>query len=54
MVSSIGARDTVDHLLPEGLGEDDWVAEIRSFPASICHFSLYLGFQGDKVFKHIR
>ena len=47
VISSIGARETVDHLLPEDLGEDDWIAEIRSFHSSICHFSMYLGLEGD-------
>ncbi len=47
VVSNIGARETVDQLLPKGLGEDDWIDEIRSFQPSICTFSLYLGFEGD-------
>ena len=47
VVSDIGARETVDQLLPKGHGEDDWVDEIRSFQPSICAFSLYLGFEGD-------
>jgi all-trans-retinol 13,14-reductase len=47
VVSTIGARETVDRLLPEGIGEDDWIDEIRSFRPSICHFSMYLGFEGD-------
>ncbi len=47
VISNIGARETVDQLLPDGLGEDDWIDEIRSLPPSICHFSIYLGFEGD-------
>jgi len=47
VVSTIGARETVDKLLPEGLGHDEWIDEIRAFLPSICHFSLYLGFEGD-------
>ncbi len=47
VVSSIGARETVDQLLPEDLGEDDWIDEIRSFRSGISHFSVYLGFEGD-------
>ncbi|MEO1250883.1 MAG: NAD(P)/FAD-dependent oxidoreductase [Pseudomonadota bacterium] len=47
VISTIGARETVDALLPEGHGAEDWVREIRSFPPSICHFSLYMGFEGD-------
>jgi all-trans-retinol 13,14-reductase len=47
VVSNIGARETVDELLPNALGEDDWIDEIRSFQPSICHFSMYLGFEGN-------
>jgi all-trans-retinol 13,14-reductase len=47
VVSTIGARETVDQLLPKGLGHDDWVDEIRSFQPSICHFSLHLGLEGN-------
>ena len=47
VVSSIGARETIDQLLPEGIGPDEWIEEIRSFRPSICHFSMYLGFEGD-------
>lgn len=47
VVSNIGARETIDQLLPEGMGPDEWVEEIRSFRPSICHFSMYLGFEGD-------
>ena len=47
VVSNIGARETVDRLLPDGHGEDDWVREIRSLASSLCHFSLFLGFEGD-------
>ncbi len=47
VVSTIGARETVDKLLPPGLGHEKWLDEIRSFQPGICHFSLYLGFEGD-------
>jgi len=47
VVSTIGARETVDKLVPKDFGEDDWIDEIRSLPPSICHFSMYLGFEGD-------
>ena len=47
VISNIGARETVDHLLPADCGHRDWVAEIRSLPPSIAHFSLFLGFEGD-------
>lgn len=47
VVSNIGARETVDRLLPDGHGHDDWVSEIRSIGPNICHYSLFLGFSGD-------
>ncbi len=47
VISSIGARETVTHLVPAGCGHDDWVDEVRSLPSSIAHFSLFLGFEGD-------
>jgi len=47
VVSNIGARETVDRLLPECHGHDDWVKEIRSIGPNICHYSLFLGFSGD-------
>lgn len=47
VVSNIGARETVDQLLPKGVGEDDWIDEIRWFRPSICHFSVFLGYEGD-------
>lgn len=47
VVSGIGARETIDRLLPSDHGQDDWVEEIRSIGSNICHYSLYLGFSGD-------
>lgn len=47
VVSDIGARDTVDELIPEGFGDQDWIGEIRSLEQNLCHFSLLLGFEGD-------
>ena len=47
VISNIGARETVNHLLPADCGHQDWVDEIRSLPPSIAHFSLFLGFEGD-------
>jgi phytoene dehydrogenase-like protein len=47
VISDIGARETIDNLLPEACGHDDWIAEIRALPASIAHFTLFLGFEGD-------
>lgn len=47
VISDIGARETIDTLLPEARGHEDWVAEIRALPSSIAHFTLFLGFEGD-------
>ncbi len=47
VISDIGARETVNHLLPARCGYDDWIANIRSLPPSIAHFSLFMGFEGD-------
>lgn len=47
IVSAIGAAETVKHLLPEAVCEQDWAREIAGFKPSICHFDLYLGFEGD-------
>ena len=35
------------HLLPENVREQDWAREIATFKPSICHFDLFLGFEGD-------
>ncbi|MBW4708859.1 hypothetical protein KX928_13800 [Roseobacter sp. YSTF-M11] len=45
VTSSIGARGTLDTLLPAGCA--DWFREIQALPASIARFSLFLGFEGD-------
>ena len=47
IVSAIGASETVKHLLPEIIREQDWAREIATFKPSICHFDLFLGFEGD-------
>lgn len=47
IVSSVGARETVDRLLPSGHGHDEWVNEIQAIGPNICHYSLFLGFEGD-------
>lgn len=47
VVSDIGARETVDGLLPDDCGHQDWIATIRALPSSIAHFNLFLGFEGD-------
>ncbi|MCB1486293.1 MAG: NAD(P)/FAD-dependent oxidoreductase [Bauldia sp.] len=46
VISDIGARETI-RLLPPAQQASDWGREILSFEPSLCHFSLFLGFQGD-------
>jgi len=47
IVSAIGAGETVRHLLPKDVREQDWAREIATFKPSICHFQVFLGFEGD-------
>jgi phytoene dehydrogenase-like protein len=47
VISDIGARETIDTLLPADRGHDHWLEEIRSLPSSIAHYTLFLGFEGD-------
>lgn len=47
VISNIGARETVNHLLPRACGHQDWIDEINNLPHSVAHFSLFLGFEGD-------
>jgi phytoene dehydrogenase-like protein len=47
VISNIGARETVNQLLPESCGHDEWITEIRALPPSMAHFSLFMGFEGD-------
>ncbi|GGB81478.1 phytoene dehydrogenase [Marinobacterium zhoushanense] len=47
IVSAIGAGETVKHLLPEAVREQHWAREIATFKPSICHFALFIGFEGD-------
>jgi all-trans-retinol 13,14-reductase len=47
VVSAIGARDTVQQLLPAYVRDTAWAQEILSFKPSFCHLCLYLGFEGD-------
>lgn len=51
IVSAIGAGETVKHLLPEKICQQHWAREIATFKPSICHFDLFLGFEGD-IAKH--
>lgn len=47
IVSAIGASETVKHLLPKAIRKQDWAREIATYKPSICHFDLFLGFEGD-------
>lgn len=47
IVSAIGAGETVKRLLPAGIRRQEWAAEIESFTPAICHFDLFLGFEGE-------
>lgn len=47
IVSAIGAGETVKRLLPEEIREQPWAREIATFKPAICHFDLFIGFQGD-------
>lgn len=47
VISDIGARETVDKLLPGDCEHQEWIAEIRALSSSIAHFNLFLGFEGD-------
>jgi len=51
VVSAIGAGETVKHLLPEKIREQGWAREIVAFKPSVCHFEVFLGFEGD-IAKH--
>ncbi len=47
IVSAIGAGETVKYLLPQEIREQHWTREIATFKPSICHFEVFLGFEGD-------
>ncbi len=47
IASAIGAGETVKRLLPEKIRQQQWAREIATFKPSICHFELFLGFEGD-------
>jgi all-trans-retinol 13,14-reductase len=47
VVSTIGARDTVQQLLPPSVHDTIWAQEILSLKPSSSHLCLYLGFEGD-------
>jgi len=47
IVSAIGAGETVKRLLPPEASRQDWATEIAALEPSICHFEMFLGFEGD-------
>jgi all-trans-retinol 13,14-reductase len=51
IVSAIGAGETVKRLLPAEIQSQEWAAEISGMRPSLCHFEIYLGFEGD-IAKH--
>lgn len=51
VISAIGAGETVKHLLPEEIRQQEWAREIATFKPSVCHFEVFLGFEAD-IAKH--
>jgi all-trans-retinol 13,14-reductase len=47
VISDIGARETVEQLVPRPYQGEPWCRDILSLQTNICHFSLFLGFSGD-------
>jgi all-trans-retinol 13,14-reductase len=47
VISDVGARNTVNQLLPAPLRESAWAREVNALRPSACHVGLYLGFNGD-------
>jgi all-trans-retinol 13,14-reductase len=47
IVSAVGADGTIRHLLPKEICQQDWAREISTFKPSMCHFEIFLGFEGD-------
>lgn len=47
IVSAVGAGGTIKHLLPKDIRQQEWAREIRTFKPSMCHFEIFLGFEGD-------
>jgi all-trans-retinol 13,14-reductase len=47
VVSDIGARNTIDKLLPESLREATWARDILALTPTVAHVALYLGLEGD-------
>lgn len=51
IVSAIGAGETVRRLLPPEILDQPWAVEIAGMRPSLCHFEIYLGFEGE-IAKH--
>ena len=47
VVSAVGAKATVERLLPETEREARWARKISDLPQSLPHVCLHLGFEGD-------
>ena len=47
IVTAIGAGETVKCLLPQEIREQEWAVEVAALRPSICHFEVFLGFEGD-------
>lgn len=47
VVSAVGAGETIERLLPPEIQSQAWAAEIADLRPSVCHFEIYLGFEGD-------
>jgi len=47
IVSAVGAGETVKRLLPAEISQHEWAAEIATFKPAVCHFEMFLGFEGD-------
>ena len=50
-VSAIGAGETISRLLPTEITGQEWAQNIAELKPSICHFEMFLGFEGD-IAKH--
>lgn len=47
VISNIGARESVEYLVPEDSACQDWIEQIRALGQNVANFSLFLGFEGD-------
>jgi all-trans-retinol 13,14-reductase len=47
VVSDIGVRNTIEHLLPDPWRHSEWAQETLSLQPSLAYIGMYLGFEGD-------